>query len=69
MSGDISEFDIQIILAQMEIMKLKLVLLQDYNEASLSYYDITKFKAPILRYYTDKTRYNFVRQVLLIKLK
>ncbi len=62
MSGDVSENDVKTGLQQMQAMKLKIVLLQNENETSLNYFDVSKFKAPILKYYSDKTRINYVSQ-------
>ncbi len=61
MTGDINEYDIQVTLEQMEAMKLKLVLIQNFNETSSTDFNMDKFKAPILKYYTDDLRYNYVR--------
>ncbi len=63
MTGNVTEDDIEVALEQMEAMKLKLVLLHDSNEMSLTYFDMTKFKAPILRFYSDKKRSDYVRKV------
>ena len=61
MAGNITEYDVEVALEQMEAMKLKVVLLQDFNDTAVSFFDMNKFKTPIMKYHTDKQS-KFVRR-------